>query len=176
MTRKSGPAPLPANVLKLRGSYVPKDRRNPPEPPKAENDLSPPTYLDKVGAREWRRIAPILQRLGLLTVADIPLVAQWCQAVSDAETAAVEIARIMRLRTITNRRFDAEVRATLKNWHSVGDRAANRMLKISQRFGFTPADRVGLDTGEPPAAGNLTESNPSDPPTEGRGQWGGLLA
>ena len=44
------------------------------EPPK------PPRYLTRLAAAEWRRLAPELHRLGLLTVVDVAPLAAYCQA------------------------------------------------------------------------------------------------
>lgn len=166
MTRQGGPPPLPAEALKLRGSYVPKHRRNPPKPPEAEAGIAAPDYLGFAAKREWRRITPILQRLKLLTEADVPMAAEWCQAVSEAQIAAAEIDQLMRRRRITGDRSSNDVRQALKHWQLVRHRAVERMRQISSRFGFTPADRVDLDVGAGiPDAGSATK--PQD--------WGSLI-
>lgn len=164
---KAGPPPLPAEILKLRGSYIPKGRRNPVKPPEAEGQIAPPDYLDAAARREWKRITPVLQRLKLLTVADIPMVAEWCQAVGEAQLAAAEIAKTMSAMNVTGKRFDPHFRGSLKHWQLVRHRAVDRMKSIAARFGFTPADRVTLDVtaGLPDAGGGKPQ--PQD--------WGELI-
>lgn len=69
----------PDNVLKLSGSYR-KDRHGDPKD-KIEMEIEAPEmpdFLDDVAAEEWKRVCRILENMGLLTVLDRTVLAQYC--------------------------------------------------------------------------------------------------
>ena len=80
---KSGPKPTPTALRELRGN---PGRRplpvNEPEPSGLE-EVDPPAHLSTEAKREWRRLAPELIRLRLLTVADFAAFTGYCSAWSD---------------------------------------------------------------------------------------------
>lgn len=53
---------------------------NEPRPQAIEPDM--PTFLDPIGRREWRRVAPMLLRTGLLTEVDGAALAGYCDCYS----------------------------------------------------------------------------------------------
>lgn len=75
----TGRKPVPSNLKVLRG--------NPGRRPINQNEPKPepiapkcPSHLDKIAKREWRRIAPELERIGLLSRIDMAALAAYCQA------------------------------------------------------------------------------------------------
>lgn len=50
-----------------------------PNPKRGEPEM--PSYLDKDAQREWKRVAPMLVRLGVLTEADGSLLAGYCEVI-----------------------------------------------------------------------------------------------
>ena len=69
---KPGPKALPANVHRFRGTWR-EDRhadKETPAPPKPKGRATIPPGLSAEAAREWRRLAPHLHRLRLLTPVD----------------------------------------------------------------------------------------------------------
>lgn len=59
-----------------------------------------PDYLGTVAREEWQRAAPVLAERGLLTEADVSLLASYCQAVEAARECAEVLARDGRFFTV----------------------------------------------------------------------------
>lgn len=157
---KRGRKSKPTALKKLEGNAgkraLPKDEPQ----PEAITGVAAPAYLSKDAKDEWRRLAPELIKLGLLTVADLGSLAAYCAAWSDfvkAERA------LMRGGTVTRGKEKQPVRSP---WFMVKYKAMEAMTKIGDRFGFSPAARVALAgiTGEqtpapaPAAAGASTDA------------------
>ena len=77
---KRGPRPLPANVLALRGGSAYLQKRE------AEGAIQPdielpdcPRHLLPQARKEWKRIGPELERLGLVSRIDRAALALYCQ-------------------------------------------------------------------------------------------------
>src|SRR5262245_50731087 len=88
-----GPPPTPASIRTLRGN--PGQRRLPvePEPVREAECRPPPTFLGEYARAEWSAVAPVLHRLGLLTVVDVTALAAYCAAVAHWRTAEECLAR-----------------------------------------------------------------------------------
>lgn len=91
-----GPTPLPANVHLLRG--------NPSKKPLGEllDTLQPeievpsfPKHLWPEARKEWKRIAPELERYGLVSKLDRAALALYCQAWARKDWAELQLARAM---------------------------------------------------------------------------------
>jgi P27 family predicted phage terminase small subunit len=75
--------PKPSALKQLQGTDR-ADRRNGKEPePDLLDDLAPPAHLDADSAEVWQQIAPMLRRVGVLTVADVIALEMLCDAVAD---------------------------------------------------------------------------------------------
>lgn len=77
------PAPTPLKIL--RGTR--SDRVAKAEPRAPSGRPKPPAHLDKVARAEWRRLVPILERMGVLTQAEGGALAVYCVAYSRWVTA-----------------------------------------------------------------------------------------
>lgn len=76
---RRGPAPKPTNLKLIQGNpgkrAINKDEPRPtPIAPRC------PTWLDPEAKREWKRVAPELEKLGLLTAVDGTALMAYCQA------------------------------------------------------------------------------------------------
>ena len=78
---RRGPAPKPTRLRIIEGnpSRRPLNHDEPKPKPIAPKC---PAWLDKEAKREWKRVAPELEALGLLTVVDGATLAGYCQAYS----------------------------------------------------------------------------------------------
>lgn len=74
-----GPAPKPT-ILKLRAGNPGHQKLNRREPKPRPVAPKCPAWLDLDAKREWRRIAPELDRIGLLSCVDMAALAGYCQA------------------------------------------------------------------------------------------------
>jgi P27 family predicted phage terminase small subunit len=131
----------------LRGN--PGKRRLPvrePEPPPVAS-VDPPRMLSRVARQEWRRLAPELLRLGLLTVVDLGLLAVWCSAWATFCEAERQLAQGP-LHTDRN----GLVRRS--PWVIIRRDAVETLLKVADRMGFSPSARVSLANGLAPRLAN----------------------
>ena len=129
--------PEPTKLKELKGTA-----KNIVEPEYAEASTEAPTYLTGLAKELWDELAPGLHANGLLTIADIPLFAEFCKAYSNMREA--------------NDILDADglliagrQGAMVKNpaWQ-IKREASETMMKIGSRFGMTPADRARLGTAD----------------------------
>ncbi len=78
---RRGPAPQPTALRILNGN--PGKRALPTDEPKPDSsEPFMPAWLDADAREEWRRIVPILLKMGVLTVADGAALATYCEAYS----------------------------------------------------------------------------------------------
>jgi P27 family predicted phage terminase small subunit len=131
-------------VLKvLRGNpgkrALPRDEPD----PDALVDVDPPAWLSEVAQEEWRRLAPELIRLGLLTVADFGLFATYCSAWADFVTAE----QALRGGGLVGQ--GKEKQPVRSPWLMVKYRAMDALVRIGDRFGFSPSARTSLGSPAP---------------------------
>jgi len=111
----------PTALRVLRGN--PGQRRLPKGEPQPERGAEPPTWLPVAARKEWNKLAPMLDRLGVLTEADGETLAQLCAARA-----------ILRQQLLEHERFSVEL------WRAIQAAEA--------KFGLTPADRARLSVVE----------------------------
>jgi P27 family predicted phage terminase small subunit len=87
---KRGPRPAPQAVKELRGERA--DRMNPAAPPTIPGRPEPPELLDPEARKEWDRIVPILEAMGVLGLADAAALALHCASYSIWAKAQADIA------------------------------------------------------------------------------------
>lgn len=75
---KSGPKALPANVHRLHGTYRTDRHGGELKVDTLFAIPDPPGRLSAIGAAEWRRLAPELHKLGLLTALDLTTLEMYC--------------------------------------------------------------------------------------------------
>lgn len=140
---KPGPPRKPHQLKVLEGTDR-SDRmpRNPPSPEPAVPSC--PTWLGREATRLWKRLAPELAALGLLTKADRATFAAYCQAYHDWWD-------------LEKRKADAPPTFTTDSgyvqkhpvWAMATD-ARERVVKLGREFGMTPAARSGIELPAPP--------------------------
>ncbi len=143
-----GPAPTPTAVLKLRGSWLAKDRTGEPEP--SHDRPRCPAWLDSCAKNLWRRLIPQLEAMGVLGTCDRNAVARYCLTFS----------KWRRAETFLMKHGDtATVRGELKPYPQVkmAMALADQLLKLEREFGLTPSARARL-------------AKPKDNPNENRGK------
>jgi phage terminase small subunit len=73
--------PVPFHLKALRGNPGKRAlNKHEPAPSVMPSVPEPPSFLDDVAAAEWRRVAPELHALRLLTALDLNPLAAYCQA------------------------------------------------------------------------------------------------
>jgi P27 family predicted phage terminase small subunit len=129
--------PKPTAQKKLHGN--PGRRPLNDAEPAVEGRTSPPAWLDKIARQEWRRLAPRLHRLGILTPADRVAFANRCAAYSRLVRAETFLASQSSLKYKTKG-------GALKPWPeiAIATTAAEQVRKFDIEFGLTPAARTRL--------------------------------
>lgn len=127
-----GPKPVPTPILEARGSW----RANrPTEPPAAAGVPQCPKWLadaDPFAAEIWADVIPLLLNQKTLAAIDGMTVAGLCQSYSVWRRSA-ELAECTDPGSLEWSRL-----------RSAANQALMQVLRLSQRFGLTPADRAGL--------------------------------
>jgi len=107
-------------------------------PPVPASCPEPPEYLVGGALKTWRRIAPQLYALRVLTDLDVDALACLCQAIEDHRLAAVTLCREERY---------AQAQSGALQPHpaeAVQHRAAARIRAFAAEFGLTPSARVRI--------------------------------
>lgn len=133
-----GPKPAPTALKVLRGDRPSRINRGEPVP--GEGDVVRPGWLAGVsGARAvWDRLAPDLQRRGVLTAWDVDAFAAFCVAVV-RHRAAVELVERDGLM------IDGARGGRVRNPAVQMERDyADQVKSGAARFGLTPADRSSV--------------------------------
>lgn len=152
----AGRPPVPTQLKVLSGN---PGRRpiavNEPKP--AAVSLAPPSYLRGEALAEWKRLAPELSKLGLLTVADVSFLTVFCESWAMYRAASAILAEQGPL--VKSARDESYVKNPAAQ---IMRDAADVMLRYGSRFGLSPSDRVRLattpaeDTGPADVAGILS--------------------
>lgn len=144
----AGRKPKPTKLKELEG--------NPGKRPFNQNEPQPqpciptcPRHLTPTARKEWHRIAPILEQLGLLTQIDRAALAAYCQNYGRWVEAENEINK---LRKIAPGKLPYLYKTTNGNLITspllvVANKAMEQMYKFLAEFGLTPATRSRITRG-----------------------------
>jgi P27 family predicted phage terminase small subunit len=138
---------MPTHLKLLRGNpgkqVLPQGEAEPATP---DEIPPPPSFLSGYAAEEWRRLAPELHYLKLLTPIDINALAAYCQSYKrwrEAEEALLELGSSLPLRGLMLR--DQKGGALLRNpLVSIAQHAAADMVRYASEFGLSPAARARI--------------------------------
>lgn len=119
-------------------------KRDLPAEPQYPVDMcpKPPKFLIPEAKKEWKKLAPALSKIGLLTIADAAAFASYCQAYGrwiQAEEAL----------TKTGLAYLHKDTGSLKRspYVDVAKSYKNDMLQAATEFGLTPSTRAALVAG-----------------------------
>lgn len=150
---KRGPAPDPVGLRLLKGETRPS-RTNPqaPEPPAGDRAPDPPKWLGRHARATWRRLAPTLWPVRLLTDWDLDAFAAYCAAVGFVREA-IELASsegiVLEQLTAVRKGRDGEddelltQRVTAPAFRAYRDAVAT-MRGLAGEFGLTPSARATI--------------------------------
>jgi len=147
--KRSGPPPQPPELRLLRGN--PGKRRITPRAVEPAPGARCPKWLDPAAKREWRRLAPELERLGVLRIVDRAVFACYCEAVAEYQWATEEVRRGGRIGQVKNGAEYVLPAVT------IATNAAKRIRDLAGEFGMTPAAR-----GRVTFPGNGKEADPDE--------------
>ena len=146
---KPGPAPKPTNVRALHGDRA--DRLATGEPQPGQLELRRPSWLSPTAKRVWSRLAPDLQRKGVLTAWDAEAFATFCDAAARRRHAAQKLdeeGEVLYLPVKAKDGSFAGYQQKRNQWGSVWKEANDTLYRFGARFGLTPSDRAQLDVSE----------------------------
>lgn len=153
-----GRKPTPTALRLLRGN--PRKRPvNLAEPaPAPLADQAPPDWLDASAQAEWRRLAPMLGRLGVLTETDADALAAYCEAFTTWKQATQ---RLRQFGMVVKRSAAAGELPVISPYVKIAHHAMGQMRAFLVEFGMTPSSRARIHT-----------AAPADTPVS---KWGGSL-
>lgn len=135
----------PTKLSVLHGDR--KDRINDAEPIPSGGDILPPEGLSDAAVMVWERLAPDLQRTGVLTPWDADEFAVVCDAVARHRRAS----EVLDEEGETgHNRFEERV---VSPWFRVWTDTASVLAKFGGRFGLSPSDRAQLKVGDAKSQG-----------------------
>lgn len=144
---RPGPAPKPSHLKVMQGTYRP-DRAPKNEPKPEPSTPSCPTWLHAEAKREWRRIVPHLEQLGLLAQIDRAALAAYCQLYARWWEAEREI-KVHGLTQITETGYVAQ-----RPEVGISANALKQMRAYLAEFGLTPSSRSRIDLPSAPKPRN----------------------
>lgn len=143
-----GPAPKPTSLKVLEGNPGhEKLNRSEPKPRPVAPDC--PGWLTAEAKREWQRIAPALERLGLLTEIDGAALAGYCQSYARWR----QCQEVLKRKGLTFQTKSGYVAARPEV--AIGNRALIELRAFCVQFGLTPSARARMQLYE--AGGDYDE-------------------
>lgn len=136
-----GRRPKPRAAKVLHGTFR-KDRAAGTEPQPAGKPKCP-RWLAGTARTAWRRLVPDLVRIGLLTAADADVMAAFCQARADFETAARQL--VKEGHTFEDRFGQPRPHPAV----GIQAKAVAQLRQLGAELGLTPSGRVRLAVPEP---------------------------
>lgn len=135
-----GPAGKPTQLKALQGNPGKRPlNKNEIKPPMADSIPAPPAYLGKFAKKEWKRIAPMLYKVKLLTKFDETALASYCQAYDRWLTAE------KKLRTYDEFTYTSDKGNILQRPEvGIANKAMDDLLRYGREFGLTPSSRRNL--------------------------------
>ena len=139
--------PSKPTVLKIAHGTYRADRVQPNEPtfePIPEGTC--PEWLSDVGKNEWNRLFPLLKERGLATDADLMLLSEWCRIISklrylDSVTKDEDM--------VQEKKATAGIIDVINPYEKLYDSYFDKMIKLSAKFGLSPADRTKINMPTP---------------------------
>lgn len=134
------PKPRKPTEMKRAAGTLQPCRTNKAEPKPRRALLDPPDDLAPEAAEHWRRLAPICDGMGVLTVADGDAMRGLCETLAEVRSLRRLIAEYG---GYTFETMNAAGGRMLRAYPEVAilSDAERRLLEYLRRFGLTPADR-----------------------------------
>ncbi len=137
---KRGPKPKPTKVLKLRGSWRAKLRKDYDIADKDKSEKPQmPSWLSKPAKNEWRKLLPKLYDLGILLKVDVVILSLLCNDIAEYK---------QNCQTIDGLKspfiYQPSGRICKHPAFQLRDAAAERIRKLSSELGLSPTARASL--------------------------------
>src|SRR5262245_1862978 len=145
-----GPPPLPTHLKLLRGNPGhQKLNKQEPVPAQLPAVPEPPAFLNGYAAEEWRRVAPELHHLRLLTILDTMPLAAYCVAYARWRTAEEILAKMAEKDPATSALLirGADGAPRQNPMVKIANAAASDMVAYAGLFGMSAAARARISAG-----------------------------
>jgi P27 family predicted phage terminase small subunit len=131
----------------ITGSPNAKLRDTEPQPKKPRNIPTPPSHLLKEAKQEWKRTAPQLYHLNLLTGADRAGFGAYCQAYGRWVLAERALAKMAERDQVTDALMIRTTNGNTIQNPLVGtaNKAMHDMMRYAVEFGLTPSARSRME-------------------------------
>lgn len=139
---KRGRKPKPSAIREAEGNRG--HRRLNKREPRPTGGTTCPTWLTTDAKKEWRRLGPMLTKMGILTVLDRASFGAYCQTLVEVRELTLAVRKTG---------YTIETPGGIRKnplWACLCD-ASSRMLKLSTEFGLTPSSRASLCVTPPKA-------------------------
>ena len=136
-----GPAPK-ANSLKILAGNPGKRDLKENHHPLFDEVPKPPTWLGKYGKKEWKRVAPHLHNMKILSKVSISLLETYC---SNYEQT-VEAEKSIRAKGYTT--IGSNGNLVKSPWVDIKMQAQRMMITASKEMGITPTSNGLMDFGD----------------------------
>ena len=150
---KMGRKPKPTALKKLEGNPG-KRHLNELEPVPPTMELKCPSHLLPEAKKEWKRLAPRLMSIGLLTAADAVPFEGYCTAYARWLEAQAEITRHGSIYK------DHEGRIRPNPYIAIANQQMREIKSLAAEFGLTPSNRTAM------IANTMTAMRPEMDPME----------
>ena len=135
-----GPPKIPSKILEARDSRYAKRRQDEPEAPEGVPEPPPDWALEPGGdiaLAAWEWAVPLIEAMGILTLADRAALILMCEAWRDYRIAMTESLKVSGIYADDKgmKRHPAQITA---------ENAWNRWLKMGKEFGLTASGRASL--------------------------------
>ena len=145
--RKPGRRPKPTALRVIEGNAGGRPFNiDEPIPPALEDKPEAPKWLNRLGRREWDRVAQQLWEMGVLTAIDQSALAMFAEAWSRYEQAVIDLNRAARKDPKTHGAvvFTDKGNAIMNPLFGQVNALRRDALKIAAEFGLTPSARTGM--------------------------------
>jgi P27 family predicted phage terminase small subunit len=137
----AGRPPKPTTLKVLHGTDRP-DRVNANEPKPSADGVKAPSWVKGKARTQWKKIAPMLQDMGVLTVADETALGLLCDALAEYIEAQEMLRKL-------GRSYAVITEAGSEMWRprpevSMAQDAWRRVNNMLGQFGMTPSSRAKL--------------------------------
>tara|TARA_R110000824_G_scaffold198031_3_gene381964 strand:- start:1259 stop:1702 length:444 start_codon:yes stop_codon:yes gene_type:complete len=129
----------PRKPTRLKLIHGSRDRHQNKLEPNPQGVAVAPDWLIDEALTEWERLAPELERLGILTIADEAEFAIYCQAYAELVEAEAKLQENGKTQT-TKDGFERK-----SAWCSIRDEAWKRLHQAASGFGLNPSARAKVE-------------------------------
>ena len=116
-----------------------------------------PSHLSDEAKREWRRIVPLLKKLGTIAMVDRSSLAAYCQVYGRWVQAEKMVAELGEEGLVNDTQSGYK---QLGIWLQIASKSIDQMRRYIAEFGLSPSARTRIQPS--PDAGKKPEQDPSD--------------